>query len=286
MQNSSNWKPSVDALHRSLNYFLVIWPALAFGILISAAVRAYVPADMWKRIFAGHRTISQLRAGLAGAPLMLCSCCVAPIFGAVYENSSRLAPAVTLMLASPSLNPAALALTFMLFGPAVGAMRILMSVIAVAAIGPLVEAMFPHGGAVMDSEIKSRTGGQSFARALYTVIARTIPALIIGLLFSMILVQWLPAGTFASGTARFLAIALVATVAVPLALPTFLEIPLALSLLAAGLPAGAAVALLFAGPVVNLPSLFATARVAGWKVAAAVAGFVWLIAIAGGLLNG
>ena len=28
-----------DALHRSINYFLVIWPALAFGILISAAVR-------------------------------------------------------------------------------------------------------------------------------------------------------------------------------------------------------------------------------------------------------
>src|SRR5262249_33473952 len=37
---------AVDALHRSLNYVLVIWPALVFGILISAAVRAYVPADM------------------------------------------------------------------------------------------------------------------------------------------------------------------------------------------------------------------------------------------------
>ena len=74
------------------------------------------------------------------------------------------------------------------------------------------------------------------------------------------------------------------TLAVPLALPTFLEIPLALSLLAAGLPVGAAVALLFAGPVINLPSLFATARMAGPKVAVAIAGFVWLIAIAGGLL--
>jgi uncharacterized membrane protein YraQ (UPF0718 family) len=65
---------AVDALHRSLNYIFVIWPALAFGILISAAVRAYVPADMWKRIFSARGTVSQLRAGLAGAPLMLCSC--------------------------------------------------------------------------------------------------------------------------------------------------------------------------------------------------------------------
>jgi uncharacterized membrane protein YraQ (UPF0718 family) len=184
------------------------------------------------------------------------------------------------------LNPAALALTFMLFGPAVGVMRIILSLIAVAAIGPSVEAMFPNLRAAGNFEIASAPAGQSFTRALYTVIARTIPALIIGLLFSMLIVQWLPSGTFGSVSARSLATLLVATVAVPLALPTFLEIPLALSLLAAGLPTGAALAMLFAGPAINLPSLFAMARVASWKVAASVAGFVWLIAICGGLLIG
>jgi uncharacterized membrane protein YraQ (UPF0718 family) len=135
-------------------------------------------------------------------------------------------------------------------------------------------------------EIESGPAAQSFPRALYVVIARTVPALIVGLLFSMLLVQWLPAGTFASGSLRFLATVLIATVAVPLALPTFLEIPLALSLLAAGLPTGAALAMLFAGPAINLPSLFATARLASWKVAAAIAAFVWLIAICGSLLIG
>src|SRR5213593_3854273 len=153
---------AVNAVDRSVNYFLVIWPALAFGVLISTAVRAYVPADMWKRIFSTRGAVSQLRAGLAGAPLMLCSCCVAPIFGAVYENSSRLAPAVTLMLASPALNPAALTLTFMFFGPALGVMRVLVSVIAVAAIGPSVEALFPHTRVGTPSEIGRGMEGQSF----------------------------------------------------------------------------------------------------------------------------
>jgi uncharacterized protein len=277
---------AVDALHRSINYLVVIWPALVFGILISAAVRAYVPPDIWKRIFSTRAVVSQLRAGLAGAPLMLCSCCVAPIFGAVYENSSRLAPAVTIMLASPALNPAALALTFMLFGPAVGAMRIVLALIAVAAIGPSVEAMFPNARAARNLEIANNAAAQSFLRALYTVIARTIPALIIGLVFSMLLVQWLPAGTFATGSARSLATVIVAIIAVPLALPTFLEIPLALSLLVAGLPTGAVLAMLFAGPAINLPSLFAMARMVGWKVAASIAAFVCVIAICGGLLIG
>src|SRR6059036_1547520 len=275
---------AVDALHRSLNYFVVIWPALAFGILISAAVRAYVPPDVWKRMLAVRGTTSQLRAGLAGTPLMLCSCCVAPIFGAVYESSTRLAPALTLMLASPALNPAALALTFMLFGPAVGAMRLILSIAAVAVIGPSVELLFPRVQVAPTLEPSNSSRQEPFGRALYTVVMRTVPALAAGLLVSMFLVQSLPASAFAGSVPRIIAILFVATLAVPLALPTFLEIPLALSLLSAGLPAGTAVALLFAGPAINLPSLLATARIAGWKVAASVALFVWLIALAGGLL--
>ncbi|PYS05288.1 MAG: hypothetical protein DMG16_00200 [Acidobacteria bacterium] len=273
-----------DALHRSINYFLVIWPALAFGILISAAVRAYVPPDLWKRMLAVRGTASQLRAGLAGTPLMLCSCCVAPIFGAVYESSARLAPALTLMLASPALNPAALALTFMLFGPGIGAMRLILSVAGVAAIGPSVELLFPRLEVATSMELNNGSRQESLARALYAVVVRTVPALAAGLLVSMFVVQSLPAGAFAAGTPRIIAILFVATLAVPLALPTFLEIPLALSLLSAGLPSGAAIALLFAGPAINLPSLLATARIAGWKVAVSVAVFVWMIALAGGLL--
>jgi uncharacterized protein len=275
--------PAVDAFHRSINYFVVIGPALIFGILIGAAVRAYVPPDVWRQVFAVGGAKRQFRAGLAGTPLMLCSCCVTPIFGAVYEGSEKLAPAVTLMLASPALNPAALALTFILFGPVMGAARLLMAVFAVAIIGPAIEAIFPRT-VVPAVAIDRGVEPQSFLRALYSVLVRTLPALIIGLLFSMFIVQWLPAGVFASGMSRILAVIFVASVAVPLALPTFLEIPLALSLVAAGFPSGAAVALLFAGPAINLPSLFATARLAGWKVAVAIAAFVWLIALAGGLL--
>jgi hypothetical protein len=87
-----------------------------------------------------------------------------------------------------------------------------------------------------------------------------------------------------SNLAKFLAIIVVAAVAVPLALPTFFEIPLALILLASGTPVGAAVAMLIAGPAINLPSLLTIARSTNWKVAMTVAGVVMMLAIAGGLL--
>src|SRR5260370_30099620 len=84
--------------------------------------------------------------------------------------------------------------------------------------------------------------------------------------------------------AKFLAILVVAAFAVPVALPTFFEIPLALILLASGAPLGAAVALLIAGPSVNLPSLFTIMRSTNWRVAAVVAVSIWTLAVGAGIL--
>jgi uncharacterized membrane protein YraQ (UPF0718 family) len=57
-----------------------------------------------------------------------------------------------------------------------------------------------------------------------------------------------------------------------------------LSLLAAGASAGIALAVLIAGPAINLASLLVIARYCHWKVAALVAAAVWATAVAGGLL--
>ena len=78
----------VNVVARSINYFLVIWPALLFGILISGAVRVLVPPRWLGRALGSGRVRSQLVAGLAGAPLMLCSCCAALSFP-VYTNDRR-----------------------------------------------------------------------------------------------------------------------------------------------------------------------------------------------------
>ena len=283
---------SIGAIERSVNYFAVIWPALVFGILIGAAVRAFVSPRLLARFAKEKAMKTQLAAGLAGAPLMLCSCCVAPVFASVAETSGRLGPALGLMLASPALNPAAIALTFMLFALNVAVARLLLALSAVILIGPTVERMLHHIGfrkpierQLIEHAIES-SAVSKFLKSLAEVFIRTVPGLIVGVVASMLIVQWLPVHFFTSAGAKFAAILLTATVAVPLALPTFLEIPLALSLLAAGFPAGAAIALLFAGPAVNLPSLLSVARVAGWRIAVLVAALVWILAVTGGLLIG
>src|SRR6266542_5003001 len=140
---------------RTLNYFLVIWPALVFGILISGAVSTFV-SPQWLARFLGTRSLrSQAIAGVAGAPLMLCSCCVAPIFTGVYERSARLGPSLGLMLAAPALNPAALILTFMLFEYKVGTVRLGASLAAVLFTGMIADRIFGRTEVQCDVDLQA-----------------------------------------------------------------------------------------------------------------------------------
>jgi uncharacterized membrane protein YraQ (UPF0718 family) len=65
-----------------------------------------------------------------------------------------------------------------------------------------------------------------------------------------------------------------------LPMPTLFEIPLAYSLLLIGVPLGVVVAVLFAGPAVNLPSLLIVGRTAGLRASLLLAGVVGGLATA------
>jgi uncharacterized protein len=289
----SNVIPRVGAseagvLTRTLNYFVVIWPALLFGILISGAVSTFVSPRWLARLLERRSLRSQAIAGLIGAPLMLCSCCVAPIFTGVYERSARLGPSLGLMLAAPALNPAALILTFMLFDYKIGITRAVASVAAVLFTGMIADRIFGKTKVECDVDYWQPEARPAdflhFFGACARIALRLIPVIIIGVLLSMIIAEVVPVRTFNSSTARFVAIFVVAAFAVLLALPTFFEIPLALILLGSGMPVGAAVALLIAGPSVNLPSLLTIVRSTNWKIGTIVAASIWTLAVAGGVL--
>ena len=219
---------------------------------------------------------------------MLCSCCVAPIFTGVYERSARLGPSLGLMLTAPALNPAALILTFMLFDYKIGVTRAAASVAAVLFTGMIADRIFGRTEVHCDGDEWQTKGRPAdllhFLRACARVSVRLLPVIVIGVLASMLIAQMIPVRTFDSTAARLLAIVVVAAVAVPLALPTFFEIPLALILLSSGAPIGAAVALLIAGPSVNLPSLLTIMRSTNWRVAAMVAASIWTLAVVSGTI--
>lgn len=285
-------------------YFGKIWPALTFGILVGAAVQATVPARWVKRWLGGGAARPTLVGAIIGAPLMLCSCCVTPIFTGLYSRGARLGPSLAVMLASPGLNLAALVLTFTLLPARVAALRlgaafvivlgvpaVLGRVVAARAAEPAVEGEACTVPAEAEPEPEADADAPSalnglvvrFAKSVATMAAITVPLIVAGVVLSGLLMPYVtkltPAGLVVS-------VALVAMVAVIVALPTFFEIPIALMLLAAGASQGVAVAFVVAGPIVNLASLFVLGRETRPRIALAVAAGVWLVATAAGLAAG
>jgi len=260
-------------------YFRIIWPALAFGILISAAARMAIRQDWFASAFTGSGLRSTFSGAAAGMPLMLCSCCAAPVFEGMYGRTRRLDASLALILAAPALNPAALTLTFILFSLSVAAGRLALTVAAlvgIAGIGTLVSRPTTETPEQRPSrEQQSLFAG--YAESVLHVSLRTVPLILVGVPIAILIFNHLQR-IHSFGTANstgMLILFLGAVLLLPM--PTLFEIPLAFSLLLSGGPSGLIAAVLFVGPAVNLPSLLVVARAAGVKAS------LLLALLAGGL---
>ncbi len=269
----------------SFAYLRIIWPALLFGTLIAAAARIAISHEWVARLVETVGWRGAISGAAAGAPLMLCSCCAAPVFEGLYERTHRLDAPLALMLAAPSLNPAALILTFMLFPLPIAAGRVAMTLIALAGIAVVGTRMTVSPVLKLrEDEFASKRQPLlfSFAVAMVHVAVRTVPLILAGIAVGIFLFNQAPGSALLiHSNSPFLA-ALVVGAALLLPVPTLFEIPLGYSLFVAGIPAGIVTAVLFAGPVVNLPSLLVVGRAAGARVATTLALFLWLVAVAVG----
>jgi uncharacterized membrane protein YraQ (UPF0718 family) len=273
-------------------YLLKIWPALVFGLVLGAVVRATVSPRWVRSLLAGEGARPTVCGAIAGSPLMLCSCCVTPVFTGVWERGARLGASLAVMLASPGLNVAALALTFALFPLKMAVARVVSALVLVLfashgvarALEHTVErAPAPARETDDDLPRDARAFAVRFLKSFAYLIAVTVPLILVGVVASELL---LPHAVTLGTLGNLGAIAAVALVSMCVALPTFFEIPLALVLLQLGAPGGAAVALLIAGPIVNLPSLLVLGRETNVRVAAAVATSVFVVATVAGLVVG
>lgn len=271
-------------LAATLTYFGKIWPALVYGIVIGSLVRAALPPAWIARSLGRRGWSGALLAGVVATPLMLCSCCVTPIFTGLYERGARLSSSLAVMLGSPGLNLAALALTFALFPLKIAAARAACALAVVFGLAPLLGRMDVGArakGACATTEVETpRSFFERFGRSLVYLTLVTVPLIAVGTVAGVFA---LPHLQHVGELGALTGVALVALAAVLVALPTFFEIPIGLLLLHAGLP-GAALAVLVAGPIVNLPSLLVLGRETRPRLALALGASVAIIATAGGLL--
>jgi uncharacterized membrane protein YraQ (UPF0718 family) len=90
-------------------------PFLVFGVALSAAISAFVPASFWTKALPKRPAVAVPVAGIAGAVLPGCECASVPVASGLMSRGVTPAAALAFLLSSPAINPVVLVATAVAF---------------------------------------------------------------------------------------------------------------------------------------------------------------------------
>ena len=112
-------------------------PFLLLGTVLSGAINAFVPADLFTRILPRRPALAVPVAGVAGVVLPGCECASVPVASSLIRRGVTPSAAFAFLLSAPAINPIVLTATAVAFpgNPAMVAARLLASLVTAAAMG-------------------------------------------------------------------------------------------------------------------------------------------------------
>lgn len=261
--------PSWDAAFGyALAYGKAIWQAMVLGLLLGSAIQALLPADWVARVLGktGFGTVTV--AGMLSVPSMMCTCCAAPVVVGMRERQASPGAAIAFWLGNTVLNPATLVFMGFVLGWNWTALRVLLGVPMVFGLGYLVNLMVtPKEAAAAEARIaeltaksatSEATGPNAFVRWIEIFVrmsVRLIPEYIILVLLLGAARAWLFPEIGPAVDNNIGWIVAFAVAGMLFVIPTAGEVPIVQAMLALGMGAGPAAALLLTLPPVSLPSL-------------------------------
>ncbi len=267
-------------------------PALGIGLVLSAAVQALGARSRWTARALTWVARSVPGAALAGAVLPGCAMTTVPLAIPLKRQGARDGALLAFIITSALLGPASIILTFALFGPVWGILRIVLPFAAVCLLGwalnarePAIETVGDHP--VCASACGCGSSGQSsgFGRLLLRMAQTLVPLFLLGLLAAATvsvligkedIARWMTGG--------LLAYAVAAGAGIPAYVCEGGEVPLTAALVAMGVGAGPAFTFMQAAVGTCLPTLMMLPRLIGIRLTTIYLGFWLVYSIGSGLL--
>ncbi|MDO8579200.1 MAG: permease [Dehalococcoidales bacterium] len=106
-----------------INYLLIVWHATVLGVLLGGLFLVAAGTGLVDRL-KGRGFGTHLIGVAAALPTPFCSCCAAPIGGAMYRKGASLGPVLAFTIAAPMLNITTLILAAALLPPEFALLRI------------------------------------------------------------------------------------------------------------------------------------------------------------------
>lgn len=242
-------------------------PWLLLGAFVAGAMHVLLPADFMKRQFSGAAGI--FKAVGLGVPLPLCSCAVIPVGLSIKQSGASSGATVAFLISTPQTGIDSILVSASFLGWPFA----LFKVFSAAVMGLLggwwtdreqqISLPVISGEAVSSSAEPRRWSAlPGHSLELLRSIWRW---LLVGVIVSALITTYLPTDALTSlGAGNSLLPMLVTLViALPLYICATASVPIAAALVASGLPAGAALVFLMAGPATNVATIGAVYRALG-----------------------
>jgi len=279
-----------------LQYLTKAWFCLGMAFLIAGAVQTFIPKELIIKHLGRRSTKAYFIAAFGGPLLSVCSCSIIPLFAAIKKRGAGLGPAVTFLLATPAINPAAIILTFSLIGWQFVVGRIILALSAAIITGVILEAVWTteeeKTGMLsrlkveyQEKHLNLKEDLKEWVLNVWDFVKKIFPLVILGIfiigivkifLTSEVISKYLGQGLWQTALASILGVVMYT--------PTLVEIPFVRELLVLGMGTGPALAFLLTGPALSLPSMLGVSRAIKWKMVLNYAVIMWISGIIGGLV--
>ena len=262
----------------SVTLALSFW--LLVGALAAGLLRVFVPNDFIERHLGRSRGFSGiLKAVLLGVPMPLCSCGVIPAAIGIKKQGAGDGAAMGFLISTPQTGVDSIMVSASLLGFPFALFK-LASAFVVGLVGGGLTAV--TGGGEKDADaIDAKTGSAASAPgaerrrglkdaldfAVDDLLAMIWKWLVAGIIVSAAISTWLPQDFFKTylPEGHFLPMLAVLIVSLPMYVCATASVPIAAALVYSGMPAGAALVFLMAGPASNVATIGAVYKTFGFK---------------------
>jgi uncharacterized membrane protein YraQ (UPF0718 family)/copper chaperone CopZ len=276
---------------------LELAPSLLAGLLIAGLIHAFLPAGVIRRGLSRPDVHSVVRASLVGVPLPLCSCGVIPTALGLRRAGASPGAATAFMISTPQTGVDSILVTAAFLGWPFALFKLAAAFVTGVIGGVLANRVDPGNPASQNEPCATtpriEVGGpwvkriaEAFRYAIFDLLGAIYLWLVVGVLAAAVVSAITPADFFADRiwADGLLGMLVMLAIALPLYVCTTASVPIAASLIAAGLPAGSALVFLMAGPATNLATIGAVLRTLGARVLGVYLGTVVVMSLGFGLL--
>jgi uncharacterized membrane protein YraQ (UPF0718 family)/copper chaperone CopZ len=253
---------------------LALW--LLIGLAVAGALHVWVP-DNFIKCHLGHQKglFSIFKAVMLGVPLPLCSCGVIPAALGIKKQGAGNGASVGFLISTPQTGVDSIMVSGSMLGFPFALFKVLSAFI-LGFIGGVAAHFLGHknGKAPIDPEqtelsntAEKRGLKDFFSFAIDDLLKMIWKWLVAGIIISAAITTWLPQNFFQSYLPEnnLIAMLLVLAISLPMYVCATASVPIAAALVYSGMPVGAALVFLMAGPASNVATIGAVYRALGWR---------------------